>query len=117
MDQTANEEREKVRQICDALVNGGVVAHESAAAPSLAQQWIAAGFDDAEEVGDWLRARCFTPEGALALERAGITPAQASLRTTQGTQSYEETIGYKIINGDLSLDEARRIITSDFWNA
>ena len=82
-----------------------------------AHQWMAAGFEDAEEVDEWLAARCFSAEGALSLEMAGITPDQAATRTRAGTASYEETIGYKIIKGDLSIEEARRIITSAFWNS
>jgi hypothetical protein len=39
------------------------------------------------------------------------------MRTRAGTRDYEETIGYKIINDDLSLEEARRIITNAFWNS
>lgn len=82
-----------------------------------AREWLAAGFDDPEEVEDWLRARCFSPASAAALERAGITPEQAALRTRAGSADYEETIAYKLTRGDLSFDEARRIITSDFWNS
>jgi hypothetical protein len=82
-----------------------------------ARRWMEAGFDDPEEVADWLRARCFDARGALALERAGLTPEQAAVRTKAGTADYEETIGFKIIKGDLSLEEARRIVTSDFWNS
>ncbi|HYY58079.1 MAG TPA: hypothetical protein VE842_12165, partial [Pyrinomonadaceae bacterium] len=79
--------------------------------------WIDAGFEDAEEVDEWLAARCFSATGAHALELAGITPAQAAMRTSAGAADYEETIGYKIIEGDLSLDEARRIITAAFWDS
>jgi hypothetical protein len=39
------------------------------------------------------------------------------MRTSAGAADYEETIGYKIIEGDLSLDEARRIITAAFWDS
>lgn len=82
-----------------------------------ARTWIAAGFDAAEEVEEWLRARCFTAEGARLLERAGITPEQAAIRTRAGLGDYEETIAYKLARGDLSHEEARRIITSEFWNS
>ncbi len=81
-----------------------------------AREWIAAGFAE-EEIDDWLDARCFTAQGALGLEQRGITPEQAALRTRAGTKDYEDTIGYKIINNDLSFDEAMRIITSAFWNS
>jgi len=82
-----------------------------------AREWLAAGFTDDEEIEDWLDARCFTAQGALGLEQRGITPEQAALRTRAGTKDYEDTIGYKIINNDLSFDEATRIITNAFWNS
>jgi hypothetical protein len=82
-----------------------------------AREWLNAGFTDADEVEDWLRARCFDAARAQALEMAGLTPEQASLRTRAGTASYEDTIACKFAQGDLSLDEARRIITSHFWNS
>jgi len=82
-----------------------------------AREWLAAGFTDAEEIEDWLRARCFAAQGAFVLEQRGITPEQAALRTRAGTKDYEDTIGYKIINNDLSFDEATRIITNAFWNS
>jgi hypothetical protein len=82
-----------------------------------AGEWLDAGFTDAEEVEEWLRARCFNAAHAQALELAGLTPEQASLRTCAGTGGYEDTIAYKFAHDDLSLDEARRIITSHFWNS
>ncbi len=83
----------------------------------IARKWLAVGFADEEEIEDWLNARCFTAQGALALEQRGITPEQAALRTRAGTKDYEDTIGFKIINDDLSFDEAMRIITNAFWNS
>ncbi len=82
-----------------------------------AREWLAAGFTDEEEIEDWLSARCFDAHGAQALEQRGMTPEQAALRTRAGTKDYEDTIGYKIINNDLSFDEATRIITNAFWNS
>ena len=98
------------------LEHHGEAALGDAPAIDVAQSWIDAGFDDPEEVDDWLRARCFRADGAHALEMAGITPEQAASRTQAGTADYEDTIGYKLTHGDLSFDEARRIITSEFWN-
>ncbi len=92
-----------------------LVAHGFINADETAQTWLDAGFDDAEEVGEWLAARCFTAEAAQKLENAGFTPAQAALRTNTGAGD-EDTIAYKLTNGALSFDEARRIITSAFWN-
>jgi len=82
-----------------------------------ARAWLEAGFDDPEEVSAWLDARCFTATAAQALERAGLTPEQAALRTSAGARPYQDTIGFKFLRGDLSLDEARRIATSEFWNS
>lgn len=85
-------------------------------AEASAREWLASGFEEAEEVEGWLAARCFTAESARALEEAGLTPEQAAIRTREGAGDYEDTLGYKITNGDLSLEEARRIITRDFWD-
>ncbi len=82
-----------------------------------ARDWMQAGFEDAEEVEDWLRARCFQASAARAMDEAGITPEQAALLTDAGAKSNRETIAYKIACGDLSMDEARRIITNYFWNS
>lgn len=81
-----------------------------------ARAWVNAGFDDAEEVEEWIAARCFDERVAAALDTAGLTAAQASLRTREGRSDYEDTIAYKVSNKDLSIDEARRIITHEFWH-
>jgi hypothetical protein len=86
-------------------------------AEAAARAWLDAGFTDAEEVEEWLAARCFDPQHAQTLDAAGVTPEQAALRTRAGRADYEETVGGKFSRGDLTLEEARRIITSDFWNS
>jgi hypothetical protein len=107
-----------VRLIGDALRRHGGDAVPAGASPeAAARAWLAAGFADAEEVDDWLAARCFDPRRAQTLDAAGITPEQAALRTREGRADYEETVAYKLAHGDLTLEEARRIITSDFWNS
>jgi hypothetical protein len=90
---------------------------DDASADDVARAWLDAGFADAEDVEDWLGARCFDPRRAQALEAAGITPEQAALRTREGRTDDEETVAYKFAHGRLTLEEARRIITSDFWNS
>ena len=97
--------------------HGGEALAPGASLDAAARAWLEAGFADAEEVGDWLAARCFDPRRAQALDAAGVTPEQASLRTREGRADYEETVGYKFARGDLTLAEARRITTSDFWNS
>ncbi|HEY0079246.1 MAG TPA: hypothetical protein VGB73_11415 [Pyrinomonadaceae bacterium] len=116
-DDDSESQRAIIQEISEALTRCGDEATAGFPAGEVARTWLDAGFDDAEEVEDWLRARCFSPDGALALDRAGITPEQAALRTTAGTAPYEDTIGYKLTQGHLSFDEARRLINSAFWNA
>ena len=116
-DDLENERAEMLRRITEVIERHTEAAHLYASIEEAARQWMAAGFEDAEEVDEWLAARCFSAEGALSLEMAGITPDQAATRTRAGTGEYEETIGYKINKGDLSIEEARRIITSAFWNS
>ena len=103
-------------RICDVLERHGEAAHAGAPAETAAYRWLSHGFTDVEEIEDWLAARCFDPARAHELERGGLTPQQAAARTAAGRGDYEDTIAFKIAAGDLSLEEARRIVTSDFWN-
>jgi hypothetical protein len=103
--------REVIEGHGEAALAGGLSLEEAARA------WIDAGFEDTEEIDEWLSARCFHAEWAKRLEMAGVTPEQAALRTSAGRAPYEETIGYKVAAGDLGLDEARRIITTAFWDS
>jgi hypothetical protein len=103
--------------IGEALCRHGEDARQNTNVEAAARAWLEAGFTDAEEVDDWLGARCFDPRHAQTLEAAGITPEQAALRTRAGRADYEETVACKFSRGDLTLAEARRIITSDFWNS
>ncbi len=105
-----------VQRVGAVLARYGAAATGDESVAAVAAEWLAAGFDDPEEVDDWLRARCFSAGHAQALEQAGFTPAQAARRTTTGRGAYEDTIAYKLAQGDLTWDEARRIITSDFWH-
>jgi len=105
-----------LRRVGAVLAQYGEAALAGVPVESVAYEWLAAGFDDAEEIDDWLRARCFRARHARELERAGFTPAQAALRTTAGRGDYEDTIAYKLAQDDLTAAEARRIITNEFWN-
>jgi hypothetical protein len=107
---------EITRRVRDVLARYGDAALAGAPAETIAYRWLAHGFTDAEEIEDWLDARCFRPERAHELDRAGLTPEQTRLRTNAGRGDYEDTVAYKYAQGDLSLEEARRIVTSDFWN-
>ena len=106
----------KMREIEQVTESFGAEALGGETPDAVARRWVAAGFDDAEDVSDWLRAGCFSATGAQALDDAGITPEQAALRTTAGVRDYEETLAYKFVQGDLSISEARRIVTNAFWN-
>jgi hypothetical protein len=111
-----DEQRRLLARITAALERAGGSALAGAPAERAAYRWLSHGFTDAEEIEDWLAARCFDPARAHELDRAGLTPEQAAARTAAGRGDYEDTIAYKIAAGDLSIEEARRIITSDFWN-
>ena len=110
-------QRALIKRVCAVLAQYGEAALQGAPTESVAYEWLAAGFDDVEEIEDWLRARCFRARHARQLERAGFTPEQAALRTSAGQGEYEDTIAYKLAQGDLTIAEARRIITSDFWSS
>ena len=111
-----DEQRQLLARLSAALERHGGAALAGAPAETAAYRWLSHGFADVEDVEDWLAARCFDPARAHELERAGLTPQQAAARTTAGRGGYEDTIAFKIAAGDLSLEEARRIVTSDFWN-
>ncbi len=110
-------DKETALAIAAAIERSGPRATAGRASAEVAREWLDAGFDDAEEVEDWLRAQCFDAAGARRLEDAGITPEQAATRTTAGADGAEDTLGSKLIRGELSFEEARRIITSEFWNS
>ncbi len=112
----ASDTERALQYIREALKRHTDAALETRSTETLAREWLDAGFDDPEEIDDWLRARCFDAAGAQKLERAGITPEQAALLTSEGVSDYEDTIGYKTSRGELSLDAARRIVTERFWN-
>ncbi|MCA1626629.1 MAG: hypothetical protein LC742_01510 [Acidobacteria bacterium] len=105
------------QRISQALARHDGTARQSTEFEIVAAEWIEIGFDDAEEVADWLAARCFAPALARRLDEAGITPEQARLLTTEGRRDYADTVAYKLSQNDLTIEEARRIITSDFWNS
>lgn len=109
-------EDEEIARASEVIARYGEAALGGAHAEAAARRWLSHGFADAEEIEEWLAARCFLAERARALESAGLTPEQASLRTSAGSGDYEDTVGYKYAQGHLSIEEARRIVTSDFWN-
>lgn len=114
MEDTGDDGGERVRAVAEVLARRGATAGRDAF--EVAREWVGHGFDDPEEVEAWLDAACRDAAAALRLEEAGITPEQAALRTSAGTSSEEDTLGAKFSRGDLGLEEARRIITRQFWN-
>jgi hypothetical protein len=105
-----------VQTISELLERYGQHASNDTSIAEQAKTWIDLGYDDVDEVESWLKARCFNAEGANMLDNAGITPEQAAITTTEGMSQTPDTIGFKVVNGDLTVDEARRIVTREFWN-
>jgi hypothetical protein len=74
-----------------------------------AETWGEAGFD-AAEVEEWLRARCFDPSAARDLTDAGVTAQMAAMRTEAGQGDYTDTVGFKVSDNDLEVEEARDLV-------
>ncbi|WP_206922984.1 Arc family DNA-binding protein [Alicyclobacillus acidoterrestris] len=72
------------------------------------KSWERAGFTP-EEADAWLEARCFEAVDARRLADAGITPEQAA-QSDEEIGGYVDTIGYKVANGDLSVERAKEAI-------
>jgi hypothetical protein len=73
-------------------------------ADDAAAAWHAAGFS-ADEAAAWLDARCFDADSARRLADAGVTTQRAAELTDEGAGEYSDTIGYKVSNRDLTIDE------------
>jgi hypothetical protein len=74
-----------------------------------AETWAESGFE-ADEVEEWLRARCFNPSAARDLADAGVTPAMAAMKTEAGAADFVDTVGFKVSDGDLEVEEARDLV-------
>lgn len=74
-----------------------------------AETWAETGFE-AHEVEEWLRARCFNPSAARDLADAGVTPGVAQMKTSAGSGDYTDTVGFKVSDGDLEVEEARDLV-------
>jgi hypothetical protein len=73
------------------------------------ETWAEAGFE-ADEVDEWLNARCFHPSAARDLADAGVDTLDARMKTEAGRGDYTETIGFKVSAGDLETEEARDLL-------
>lgn len=111
----SNDERDALARISEILSRSSP-KDQTGDQTEFARVWIKEGFDDEEDVEDWLRAKVFDPASARRLEDAGVTPEQAATLTRAGRDDREETLGLKFSRGDLSLEEVRRIAVSEFWN-
>jgi len=74
-----------------------------------AEAWAEAGFE-ADEVEEWLNARCFDPSVARDLADAGVVPADARIKTEAGAGDYVDMVGFKASAGDLEVEEARDLV-------
>jgi hypothetical protein len=94
--------------IHDVIEQHGDFAHGGN--PDLAAEaWAEAGFN-APEVDEWLRARCFDAGAARDLADAGVTAAMAATRTDAGRGAYTDTVGFKVADGDIEVEEARELV-------
>jgi hypothetical protein len=74
-----------------------------------AETWAESGFE-APEVDEWLLARCFDPSAARDLADAGVTPEMARMKTSAGAGDYTDTVGFKVADSDLEVEEARDLV-------
>lgn len=94
--------------IRDVIEDQGYFAH-GGNPDDAAETWAESGFE-ANEVEEWLRARCFNPSVARDLADAGVTPDLAATKTEMGRGDYTDTIGFKASDGDLEVEEARDLL-------
>lgn len=74
-----------------------------------AETWLECGFE-AREADEWLSARCFDPGAARDLADAGVSAADARMKTAAGAGDYTDTVGFKVSAGDLEVEEARDLL-------
>lgn len=74
-----------------------------------AETWAESGFE-AHEVDEWLLARCYDPSAARDLADAGVTAEMARMKTDAGAGDFVDTVGFKVSDGDLEVEEARDLV-------
>jgi hypothetical protein len=74
-----------------------------------AETWVESGFE-ADEVEEWLLARCFNPSAARDLADSGVTADMARMKTSAGSGDYVDSVGFKVSDGDLEVEEARDLV-------
>ena len=92
----------------EVITNPGTFAH-GGDPDSTAEAWEASGFG-ANEVDEWLLARCLLPGAARDLADAGVTPQATRMRTSAEAGAYVDTVGFKVSDGDLEPEEARDLV-------
>lgn len=95
--------RQNVEEMKEIISSYGEFAH-GGEVEAVAAEWIDENFTPSE-ADTWLSARCFYASAARKLADAGITPEKASKKTSKGIGGYTDTIGYKMANGDLDIDD------------
>ncbi len=73
------------------------------------EAWAETGLEPGE-VEEWLNARCFDPNAARDLTDAGVSAADARMKTDAGGGEYTDTVGFKVSAGDLEPEEARDLL-------
>lgn len=91
------------------IAHGPFAYGDDAKLREVAESWLEEDFL-ADDVNEWLEARCFEPGSARLFASEGITPEQAATRTSLGSGGYEDTIAYKVSNLDLYFEDALRIL-------
>lgn len=98
---------EQITEIIQANDDGACLTG-GAPIDEIVKEWDGEGLT-VEEVEGYIAARVFIGQKAAPLKEAGITPEQAATRTGSdvGIGCYGDTLGYKVANGDLSLEKAK----------
>jgi hypothetical protein len=73
------------------------------------EAWGEAGFE-ADEVDEWLNARCFDPSSARDLADVDVSPIDAAMKTSAGRGGYTDTVGFKVSARDLAVEEVRDLL-------
>jgi hypothetical protein len=97
------------RTMLDVIEAVGDFAHGGEDPNNHAWYWMHAGFTP-DEAEAWLTdARCFYVSAAAMMRHCGMTPEQAATRLPDGYGGMTETLGYRVANGDISVETAQRI--------
>jgi hypothetical protein len=93
----------------DVIESAGDFAHGGEDLNNHAWYWMHAGFTP-DEAEAWLtEARCFYASAAAMMRHCGMTPEQAAYRERDEFGNRAETLGYRVANGEISVETARRI--------